>query len=89
MGVAQLLGLCEAPRCAIAVRCLRDAFASVPATEMHLFKSLRAWRTILNCQIDTDNLSRDLLVGMLGFCYTEPSGENECNFNEINSTNCK
>ena len=35
---------------------------------------------------DSDNLSRGLLVEMLGVCYTEPSSENECNFNEINST---
>ena len=35
---------------------------------------------------DSDNLSRGLLVEMLGVCYREPSSENECNFNEINST---
>ena len=58
----------------------------MPATAMYLFESLRVRHNRLECQIDSDNLSRDLLMGMLGFCYTKPSSENECNFNEINST---
>ena len=47
-----------------------------------------AWRNVFEPQINTDNPSRDLLGRNAWFFrYTEPSDENECNFNEINSTN--
>lgn len=66
-----MLQFCEAPGVAIVTRCLRDAFTCMPATDMC---------TLITCHAI-------FLVGMLGFRYTEPSIENECNFNEINSTN--
>ena len=43
------------------MRCLRDAFACMPAIE------LRAWRNVFDCQVETDNLSRDLLSECLVF----------------------
>lgn len=43
-----------------------------------------AWRSVFEPQINTDNPSRDLL-GRNAWSFA--TSENECNFNEINSTN--
>ena len=59
--------------------CLYACDGDVLAVPGAMFSSLKS--TLITCHAI-------FLVGMLGlFRYTEPSDENECNFNEINSTN--
>lgn len=47
---------------------------------------LRAQRNILECESTVITFDAVFWSECLGFYYTEPSSDNECNFNEINST---